>query len=94
MGIEDLFEDSIEDTDYNQIIEEYGIDVKQLEKDMGVYQPTMDLRYSFSNEDSITPQYAYPTDSGMDLYSTEDIDVDPFGRVLVPTGVHFDIPEN
>jgi dUTP pyrophosphatase len=94
MGIEDLFEDSIEDTDYNQIIEEYGLDVKQLEKDMGIYQPTMDLRFSFSNEGAITPQYAYPTDSGMDLYSTEDIDVDPFGRVLVPTGVHFDIPEN
>jgi dUTP pyrophosphatase len=94
MGIEDLFEDSIEDTDYNQIIEEYGLDVKQLEKDMGIYQPTMDLRFSFSNEGSITPKYAYPTDSGMDLYSTEDIDVDPFGRVLVPTGVHFDIPEN
>ena len=94
MGIEDLFEDSIEDTDYNQIIEEYGLDVKQLEKDMGIYQPTMDLRYSFSNEDAISPKYAYPTDSGMDLYSTKDISIEPFGRVLVPTGVHFDIPEN
>lgn len=94
MGIDEFFEDSIADTDYNQIIEDYGLDIKELEKDMGSYQPKMDLRFSSSNEESINPEYAYPTDSGMDLYSTENITIEPFGRMLVPTGIHFDIPEN
>ncbi len=37
--------------------------------------------------------YNYDTDSGFDLYSTEDIVIPPFGRVLVPTGTYFDIPQ-
>ena len=37
--------------------------------------------------------YNYDTDSGFDLYSTEDIIIPPFGRVLVPTGTYFDIPQ-
>lgn len=37
--------------------------------------------------------YNYDTDSGFDLYSTKDIVIPPFGRVLVPTGTYFDIPQ-
>ena len=37
--------------------------------------------------------YNYDTDSGFDLYSTEDIVIPPFGRVLVPTGTYFNIPQ-
>ena len=36
--------------------------------------------------------YNYESDSGFDLYSTEEIDIDTFGRSLVPTGVKFNIP--
>lgn len=36
--------------------------------------------------------YNYESDSGFDLYSTEEITIPPFGRVLVPTGTYFDIP--
>jgi dUTP pyrophosphatase len=41
----------------------------------------------------VDPEYAYPTDSGFDLYSTEEITIESFGRFLVPTGLHFDIPD-
>jgi dUTP pyrophosphatase len=41
----------------------------------------------------VDPEYAYPTDSGFDLYSTEEVEIVPFGRKLVPTGLHFDIPD-
>lgn len=92
-GVEDLFDDSISNTDYQSIMDEYGLDIVGLEKEMGVYQPKMDLRYSFSSENSTNPTYAYPTDSGMDLYSTESVTIEPFGRSLVSTGIHFDIPE-
>lgn len=44
------------------------------------------------NKDAVLPNYNYPSDSGFDLYSTEDIIIPPFGRALVPTGlvVQFD----
>ena len=38
--------------------------------------------------------YNYESDSGFDLYSTEDIIIPAFGRTLVPTGVYFDLPQN
>jgi dUTP pyrophosphatase len=79
--------------DYNDIIDEFGLDVNELLKDMEKYNPTMDVNYSSSNNNSVNPEYAYETDSGFDLYSTEELKVGPFGRTLVPTGLHFDIPD-
>ena len=55
------------------------------------YQPTMKLEFSSKKYD---PNYAYPTDSGMDLYSMESLTIEPFGRSLIPTGVHYNVPEN
>ena len=91
--VEDLFDDSISDTDYQSIMDEFGLDIVSLEKEMGVYQPKMDLKYSFSNDDATNPTYAYPTDSGFDLYSTEQIVLGKFGRELVSTGLNIDIPD-
>ena len=45
-NIENLFDDSIADIDYNKILNEFGIDVETLEKELGVYQPTIDLKFS------------------------------------------------
>jgi dUTP pyrophosphatase len=86
-------ENETDEVDLNSIIEGLGFSFEDLEKGMSEYEPTMPLRYSKSNEDSVDPQYAYPTDSGFDLYSTEELTIEPFGRVLVPTGLHFDIPD-
>ncbi len=91
--IEDLFDDDITDTDYDKLAEEFGFDIRELDIDMDNYQPTMKINYSMSNISSKIPEYAYPTDSGFDLYSTEELNIDPFGRVLVPTGLHFSIPD-
>lgn len=81
------------DTQYDNIIDEFGLDVNELLKDMGSYNPVMDVHYSTSNKDSVDPEYAYETDSGFDLYSTEELYIEPFDRALVPTGLHFDIPD-
>jgi dUTP pyrophosphatase len=86
-------ENETDEVDLNSIIEGLGFSFEDLEKGMSEYEPTMPLRYSKSNEDSVDPQYAYPTDSGFDLYSTEELTIEPFGRALVPTGLHFDIPD-
>ena len=43
--------------------------------------------------DAIVPSYAYILDSGFDLYSIEEIELLPFGRALVPTGLAFEVPD-
>jgi len=50
------------------------------------------LKYSIS-EQIKEPEYVYNTDSGFDLRSTKDVEIPPFGRLLVPTGLSFDIPK-
>jgi dUTP pyrophosphatase len=44
--------------------------------------------------DAVLPKYAYPSDSGFDLYSVEDVVIEPFGRASVPTGIKIAIPNS
>ena len=88
-----LFEDEIENLVVNDVIERHGFDINELEREMSQMNNKLLLHYSVSSDESVDPNYVYPTDSGFDLYSTENMYVEPFGRVLVPTGIHFDIPD-
>ena len=40
------------------------------------------------------PQTATPTDAGADLYSVEDIIIEPLTRQLVHTGISLELPDN
>jgi dUTP pyrophosphatase len=53
----------------------------------------MELGFVKLNPETIEPSYNYEGDSGFDLYSTEEIVIEPFGRALVPTGLAFDIKD-
>ena len=81
------------DIDYNQILEEFGVDVKQLEVDMKNYKTQLELGFNKLHLDAVTPSDNYPSDSGFDLYSVEDITIEGLGRGLVPTGLSFDIKD-
>ena len=89
--LDSMFGDDMNEMNYDEIIDKHGLDLFELEKEMESYQPTMKLEFSSKKYD---PNFAYPTDSGMDLYSMESLTIEPFGRILAPTGVHFDVPEN
>lgn len=89
--LEDMFGD--EEPDYQNIMDIFGVDISELERDMANFEQKMKVEYSQSNVDSIDPSYAYPTDSGFDLFSTEEIEIESFGRSLIPTGLHIDIPD-
>jgi len=89
--LETIFGD--EEPDYQSIIDLFGVDIAELERDMGNFEQKMKVEYSQSNVDSIDPSYAYPTDSGFDLFSTEEIEIESFGRSLIPTGLHINIPD-
>lgn len=81
------------DIDYNQILEEFGVDVKQLEVDMKNYRHKLELGFTKLHLDASTPSYNYESDSGFDLYSVEEVTIDGLGRGLVPTGLSFDIKD-
>jgi dUTP pyrophosphatase len=91
--IQNLIDEEDTEIDYEEIYNEYGIDILQLDKDMRNYSPKLDLGYVKLNPDAIEPKYNYESDSGFDLCSTEEITIKGFGRALVPTGLSFDIKD-
>jgi len=91
--LEDIDLDQTEEPNYNAIIETFGLNIDDLQSEMDSYTPTINLPFSKSNPDAVSPKYAYETDSGFDLYSTEEQWIFGFDRALIPTGLHIDIPE-
>ena len=84
----------IEDTESQEDLNNtFGIDFGSLQDQLDVMSKTKNIQIELLNEDAIFPEYVYPTDSGFDLYSTEEVKLTPFGRALVPTGLKlsFDI---
>ena len=75
-------EEDNDDIDISSMFSNLGFSFEDLEKGFDEYQPTMPLRYSTSNVDAVNPEYAYPTDSGFDLYSTEEITIESFGTFI------------
>jgi dUTP pyrophosphatase len=94
---------------FNQIKEDTGIEpeedyIKELEDMLGMsvddmneghvtFMKTKTLGVELVHEDAKVPSYAYPSDSGFDLRSTIEINIPPFGRTLIPTGIKLSIPE-
>ena len=94
---------------FNQIKEDTGIEpeedyIKELEDMLGMsidemnethmtMMKTKTLGVELVHEDAKVPSYAYPSDSGFDLRSTIEINIPPFGRALIPTGIKLSIPE-
>jgi dUTP pyrophosphatase len=54
---------------------------------------TQTLKVKKLNPDAVLPKYNYPSDSGFDLHSVEDIIIPAFGRAFVPTGLSFQFSE-
>jgi dUTP pyrophosphatase len=82
-----------DENDLKKLFIDMGFDIDKLEKEFENYHPLKALEYMAINEDAVEPKYAYPSDSGFDLHSTEEIWIAPFGRALVPTGLKFNIPD-
>jgi dUTP pyrophosphatase len=57
-------------------------------------QKTKLIKVKKLHPDAVLPKYNYPTDSGFDLHSVEDVTIGPFGREFVPTGLSFQFDEN
>ena len=58
----------------------------------GVEKHVVTIPIQFCDENAKLPSYAHLTDSGMDVYATKDITINPGETVLVPTGIKVAIP--
>ncbi len=74
-------------------LKEYGVDIDELENQFKDYSPKLDLGYVVLNNEATIPKYNYGSDSGFDLHSIIDLEIPAFGRMLVPTGLSFDIKD-
>lgn len=80
------------ESDY-EVEEIHGVNLKELEKAYNEQQPKMILEYVKCHSDAVDPSYNYPTDSGFDLHSTDSIGIPPLSRMLVGTGLKFNIKD-
>lgn len=80
------------DLETAHIEEMTGVNIEQLEKEFKVSIKET-LGFEKVHPDAKDPSYAYESDSGFDLSSTEDMIIEGLGRALVPTGLKFDIPK-
>lgn len=51
------------------------------------------LKVKRLDENAVLPNFAYPGDAGLDLFSIEDITLKPDERASVRTGIALEIPE-
>jgi dUTP pyrophosphatase len=89
--LQNMLNQDFEGINYDDIKNEFGIDIKEMERDLINHKPQLSLPYKKLHPDAVTPFYNYPTDSGFDLHSVDEIVIPAFGRALVPTGLSFDI---
>ena len=83
-----------ENDDYQKEIESLiGMTYEEMNEDAIKTFKTKTLKVELLNDDAKFPEYAYPSDSGFDLFSTEEIILQSFGRALVPTGIKLSIPD-
>jgi dUTP pyrophosphatase len=83
-----------DDDEYQKELESLiGMTYEEMNEDMMMSLKSKTLKVELLTEDSRFPVYAYGSDSGFDLFSTEEVILQPFGRALIPTGIKLSIPE-
>jgi dUTP pyrophosphatase len=82
------------DDEYQKELENLlGMTYEEMNEEMMMAMKSKTLQVELLNDDAKFPEYAYPSDSGFDLYSTEELEIGPFGRALVSTGIKLSIPD-
>ena len=56
------------------------------------FSRTVNIKVIKENEDAILPEYAHFSDAGADLYSNEEVDIQPNEVKIISTGLKVEIP--
>ena len=73
-----------------ELEELFGVDLEDcddLDDEFFKNSQTRTIEVELIHKDAVFPKYVYLSDSGFDLHSTQDLEIKPFGRILVPTGI-------
>lgn len=82
------------DEEYRKELEDmFGMSIDDMNEEAAISMLSQDIEIELIHPDAIFPSYNYPSDSGFDLYSVEEIKLGPFGRAVVPTGLKFNFNE-
>ena len=83
-----------------EFLKKMGLDTDELNKhfeslndDYTTQLTKAKLKFLNSSENE-NPSYVYPSDSGFDLRSSEEVTIEANSRALVPTGIRLDIPDS
>jgi dUTP pyrophosphatase len=80
-------------TNPESMLKSMGLNVDEINEHFeGQFTSAVDLKF-VNNSENQNPEYAYKSDSGFDLRASEDKWIFPNSRVLIPTGLKFDIPD-
>ena len=70
-----------------------NLDIGEIEGDFEkIFDGKITIKYKSNNDKEL--KYNYPSDSGFDLYSNEEVKIPAFGRALIPTGISVDLPQD
>jgi dUTP pyrophosphatase len=86
-------QEETEGTSEFEVEEIHGVNLKELQEAFDNKQPKMTLEFIKIHQDAVSPKYNYPTDSGFDLHSTESVGISPQSRMIVGTGLKFNIKD-
>ena len=90
--LQKMYDMNAEDLEGSDLTESIQSDFDGLTEELWAMSKVKKLHYKKIHPKAVAPKYNFPSDSGFDLYSVEEIIIPPFGRALVPTGlvVQFD----
>lgn len=82
------------DEEYQKELEDiFGLSLDEMNAEAEILMQTQTIEVEKIHPDAVFPSYNYPTDSGFDLYSVVRIEMKPFSRAYVPTGLKFSFNE-
>ncbi len=82
------------DEEYRKELEDmFGMSMDEMNEEAAVQMLSQQIEIETIHPDAIFPSYNYPSDSGFDLYSVEEVILEPFGRAIIPTGLKFSFNE-
>lgn len=82
------------DEEYRKELEDmFGMSMDDMNEEAAIQMLSQQIEVEKIHPDAVFPSYNYPSDSGFDLYSVEEITLEPFGRASVPTGLKFSFNE-
>ena len=87
-------DEAMDDSDIEAFMQNmFGITMDEYSSTIENVMKSKTLGYKKLSPDAVDPKYNFEKDSGFDLYSIEDVSLGGMSRVIIGTGLAFNIPD-